>query len=67
LCTVLRPFGEWLSLPFQGDAFDFKANKDYTLEGRELIHSMAHVPSFETVEEDFILFDRTLYGLFKIF
>lgn len=64
---VLRPFGEWLSLPLQGDYFDFKVNKDYTVKGRELIHSMAHMPSFETVEEDFIFFDRTLYGLFKIF
>ena len=64
---VLRPFGEWLSLPFQDDSFDFKANKDYTVKGRELIHLMAQMPSFETVEEDFIFFDRTLYGLFKIF
>ena len=64
---VLRPFGEWLSLPFQEDYFDFKLNKDYTAKGRELIHAMANMPSFETLEEDFIFFDRTIYGLFKIF
>ena len=64
---VLRPFGNWLSLPFREDYFDFNVNKDYTARGRELIHSMAHMPSFETVEEDFIFFDRTIYGLFKIF
>ena len=65
--TVLRPFGEWISLPFQGEFFDFKENTDYTVKGRNLIQEMAHMPSFETVEEDFIFFDRTIYGLFKIF
>ena len=65
--TVLRPFGEWISLPFQSESFDFKQNQDYTSKGRNLIHEMAHMPSFETVEEDFIFFDRTIYGLFKIF
>lgn len=64
---VLRPFGEWLSLPFQRETFDFKTNNRYTVNGRNLIHEMAHLGSFESVEEDFIFFDRTIYGLFKIF
>ncbi len=65
--SVLRPFGEWLSMPVREDYFDFKKNKDYTNSGRELIHMLSEMPSLEKVDEDFIFLDRTLYGMFKIF
>ncbi len=65
--SVLRPFGEWLSKPVMHEYFDFKENKDYTSSGLSLIKGLAEMPSLETLDEDFIFFDRTLYGLFKIF
>lgn len=65
--SVLRPFGEWLSLPLRESYFDFKKNNAYTNSGRDLIHELAKMPSLETLADDFIFFDRTLYGMFKIF
>lgn len=64
---VLRPFGEWLSKPVQQEFFDFRVHSDYTNSGLELIRGLAEMPGLESVQEDFIFFDRTLYGLFKIF
>lgn len=64
---VLRPFGEWLSAPFKESSFDFRKHSGYTNKGLDLIRGVAEAPSMETVEEDFIFFDRTIYGLFKIF
>jgi len=64
---VLRPFGEWLSRPIKEPYFDFKKNNDYTSSGLSLLKDLSEMPFLESVEEDFIFFDRTLYGLFKIF
>lgn len=64
---VLKPFGQWLCLPFQNDSFDFAAHSDYTRTGRDLIHKLASLSSVDTIAEEFIFFDRTVYGLCKIF
>jgi len=63
---VLKPFAEWMSLPFQQEYFDFSEHQDYTSKGHQLIHDLSHMQSVETVAEDFIFFDRTFYGLFKV-
>lgn len=65
--SVLRPFGNWLSLPVRESYFDFKENNTYTNAGREHLHQLSQMPSLETVDEDFIFFDRAMYGMFKIF
>ncbi len=65
--SVLQPFGEWLSKPVREEYFDFKVHNDYTSSGLQLMKSVAEMPTVETVEKDFIFFDRTMYGLFKIF
>lgn len=64
---LMGPFSDWLGRPFQETYFDFKVNDTYTSEGVEHMRALAHTTALETVEEDFIFFDRTLYGLFKIF
>jgi len=64
---VVRRFGSWLSLPIKEPYFDFKVNSDYTSTGLKLIKELSETPCLETVEKDFIFFDRTMYGLFKIF
>jgi len=65
--STFRPFGEWVSKPFKKPYFDFKVNQSYTGEGLGLMRSMAENASLNTIAEDFIFFDRTLYGLLKIF
>lgn len=64
---VLQPFGRWLTQPFREDAFDFAEHADYTRNGKELIHDIANLSGVNKLAEDFIFFDRTLYGLCKIF
>jgi len=65
--SVLQPFGKWLSLPLQESFFDFKENASYTSTGRALLQQLSEMPSLETVDKDFIFFDRTFYGMFKVF
>jgi len=64
---LLRPFGQWLTQPVREDSFDFVEHADYTHQGKELIQSIASLSGVSNLEADFIFFDRTLYGLFKIF
>jgi len=64
---ALRPFGEWLSRPVREPYFDFKENSEYTTSGLQVMKRLSEQPYLESVEKDFIFFDRTLYGLFKIF
>jgi len=64
---VLEPFGHWISKPFAHDSFDFAAHPDYTGEGRDLIHRLSKASNIDAIAEEFIFFDRTVYGLFKIF
>jgi predicted unusual protein kinase regulating ubiquinone biosynthesis (AarF/ABC1/UbiB family) len=64
---VLKPFGQWLTLPFREESFDFAEHADYTRNGKELIHRIASLSGVNNLAEDFIFFDRTIYGLCKIF
>lgn len=65
--SVLTQFRDWLAEPFLADSYDFKVHKDYTSKGYELMHQLSEMPTIEKVQEDFIFFERTVYGLFKIF
>lgn len=64
---LLGPFGDWMSKPIKEASFDFKEHNNYTYMAYELMQNAQDMPGFETVDEDFIFFDRTLYGLFKLF
>jgi len=64
---VLKPFGQWLTQPFREESFDFAEHADYTRNGKELIHRIASLSGVNNLAEDFIFFDRTIYGLCKIF
>ncbi|MGB1311573.1 MAG: ABC1 kinase family protein [Leucothrix sp.] len=64
---VLRPFGQWLTQPVHEETFDFAKNNDYTRQGKALIQRVANLSGVNSLAEDFIFFDRTLYGLMKIF
>lgn len=63
---LLQPFAEWMSKPFKTESFDFKEHNNYTQLAHELMRGTQDMPGIETVDKDFVFFDRTLYGLFKI-
>jgi len=65
--TVLRPFGQWLVRPFEEESFDFATNADYTQTARIVLRDLSNMPGVSRLAEDFVFFDRTLYGLYKIF
>jgi len=64
---VLRPFAEWAAQPLREDSFDFAKHSDYTSKAREIIHNLAKTSGLNKVADEFIFFDRTIYGLCKIF
>ena len=64
---VLRPFGSWLTEPFREEYFDFTEHADYTRRGQKLIQRIASMSGVNNLADDFIFFDRTIYGLCKIF
>jgi len=65
--AVLSAFRDWLSEPFLSEVYDFKANADYTCRGSDLMKTLSDMPTLEKIQEDFIFFERTVYGLFKVF
>lgn len=65
---ILRPFGQWLTRPFRVEAFDFSHHmSSYASEGREVIGQLAKVNSVNHLANEFIYFDRTIFGLYQIF
>ena len=65
---LFRPFAKWVSEPFLHDSYDFGTNKDYTKRGQELMmHFSKTIDSPDYVVEEFVFFNRTTYGLCKIF
>lgn len=64
---ALRPFGQWISLPFREDKFDFHKNANYIRQGQELMKSLHHHFKIDYVAEEFIFHNRTYYGLLQIF
>ena len=65
---MFRPFGAWVTEPFVNDSFDFAKNSDYTKRGHELMMMFSQtLDSPDDVAEEFIFFNRTTYGLCKIF
>jgi predicted unusual protein kinase regulating ubiquinone biosynthesis (AarF/ABC1/UbiB family) len=64
---VLRPFGQWVTLPFKEDTFDFAKHSDYTLQGQLIMKNLHDKISVEHIAEEFIFHNRTIYGLYQIF
>lgn len=64
---TLRPFTQWVALPLQREIFDFGQYNDYTSSAREIIQKLSQNTTLNKIANDFIFFDRTVYGLCKIF
>ncbi|MCG7970639.1 MAG: AarF/ABC1/UbiB kinase family protein [Candidatus Thiodiazotropha taylori] len=66
--TLLKPFGDWLTKPFKAGRFDFsKRDSAYIKEGLELFGKLSQIKKIDTIANEFIYFDRTLFGLYQIF
>ena len=63
----LHSFSDWLETPFREEFFDFGKNSDYCIKGTKIIQSMATLRDMDGFTTETILFDRNLYGLFRIF
>ena len=64
---VLRPFGQWVTLPFKNDSFDFAKHSDYTQRGKEPMKQLHELANVDRIAEEFIFHNRTIYGLCQIF
>lgn len=64
---VLKPFGHWVSMILQQDAFDFGKHNDYTSTGNKAMQKMMKMSGVDKVTDDFVFFNRTIYGLCKMF
>ncbi len=66
---TLRPFGQWITLPFKTDSFDFAKHPDYTQQGKDAMQNVNEILSIDVdnVAVEFIFHNRTIYGLLQIF
>ncbi|MES9942801.1 MAG: AarF/ABC1/UbiB kinase family protein [Candidatus Thiodiazotropha sp. 6PLUC2] len=65
---TLEPFGAWLSEPFRAGRFDFGSRSSpYTKEGMNIFKQLSRVSKVDDIANEFIYFDRTLFGLYQIF
>jgi predicted unusual protein kinase regulating ubiquinone biosynthesis (AarF/ABC1/UbiB family) len=65
--NILRPFGHWLVEPLRDEFFDFGSHSDYTARGRDVIQGLQRIKGLHRLADEFVYFDRTIYGLCKLF
>lgn len=64
---TLRPFGQWVTLPFKEESFDFGKHSNYTQQGKEPMKHIHDMVDVNHIATEFIFHNRTIYGLFQIF
>ena len=64
---VLRPFGQWVTLPYRNEHFDFSQHVNYTQDGKEVMRNLHKSFNVDHIVEEFIFHNRTYYGLLQIF
>ncbi len=67
ICRLIYQVGRWFGRLYQKETFDFRENKDFFKEGRELTKPLYRYRKFADVNPHFIFLDRTRYGLLRIF
>ena len=65
--AAMKPFVEWLSIPMRVDRFDFGADAAFVAEGRRRFGAMLRQHALVGIRPEFVLVNRTLYGLYRIF
>jgi predicted unusual protein kinase regulating ubiquinone biosynthesis (AarF/ABC1/UbiB family) len=63
----LEQFGIWIAEPFQTEVFDFGKNPEFCLQGAKFISGVATMEEMDGFTTGTIIFDRNLYGLFRMF
>jgi len=64
---VLHPFMAWVAEPFRTERFDFGAVPGFAAEGRRLFVAMLRDEALVGIRPEFVLINRTLYGLYRLF
>jgi predicted unusual protein kinase regulating ubiquinone biosynthesis (AarF/ABC1/UbiB family) len=65
---LIEPFGDWLTKPFKAGTFDFGSRASpYTKQGWATFKQLSRVTKIDGIANEFIYFDRTLFGLYQIF
>lgn len=65
--TALAPLDEWLTLPYKEETFDFGAHEGYCARGALLFRDMVRFKEMNGFPAETVLFDRNVYGLYRIF
>jgi len=63
----LKPFGEWFTLPFKSEVFDFGANPSHCEQGVRIAMNTLKHRGIEGFTPENLMFDRNIHGLFRIF
>lgn len=63
----LRPFLAWVATPLRSERFDFGAQPGFVAEGRRLFARMLQDEALVGIRPEFVLVNRTLYGLYRHF
>jgi len=64
---ALKPFGQWVTLPFKTESFDFAKHYGYTQQGIEPLKLIHKSVSVNRIADEFIFHNRTIFGLYQIF
>lgn len=67
ISTAFSKFSRWFSRPYKEDVFDFRLNSDFLIEGKKLMNEFSRFRNHFNLNPDFVFFDRTRYGLFRLF
>ncbi len=63
----MKPFRDWLAVPFMTERYDFGADPDFIPLGRTLFMRSFNGEALVGVRPEFVLVNRTLYGLYRLF
>ena len=63
----LHQFSDWLETPFREEFFDFGKHPEYCVRGTKTIQGMLTLRDLDGFTTETVLFDRNLYGLYRIF
>ena len=64
--NFIKPFGDWSVMPIKKPEYNF-ATEFHSKTGAEFMRQLPRQTAFVNIAEDFALFNRTIYGLCKIF
>lgn len=67
LFGLVSQTARWFIQIYQDETFDFKANPDFMLEGKQRFSSLFKYRKYFQGNPEILFLDRTRYGLFRIF